>query len=264
MAPHARDSKMVIADTLTGIRREQRARPTGKKAVIAAADLARLIARAEGEGPRAIRDRMVLVLGLAAALWWSELVALQLADLALVELGLTLRIRQSKTDQDREAAVMAIPAGKVLTPVKYLNAWLQLRGGETGPLFTRIGTTGLRTTESMSDRSVARLVQRYGDQIGLDPCSVAGHSLRAGFLTELPGRGLRCRRCRRFRGRSRSMYSFAISGRQPYSIITRARGFYSGGTPRGSCSELTEIGDVVEYLFGFAIVLPAGPSFSWK
>jgi len=70
-----RDTKMVIVDTLAVIRREQRARPTGKKAAISAADLARMIAKAAGEGPRAIRDRAVLALGLAAALRRSELVA---------------------------------------------------------------------------------------------------------------------------------------------------------------------------------------------
>lgn len=74
----------------------------------------------------------MLALGLAAALRRSELVALQLADLALVEQGLTLRIRQSKTDQDGMGAVIAIPAGKVLIPVKHLNAWVRLRGGELG------------------------------------------------------------------------------------------------------------------------------------
>lgn len=182
--PQARDARMVIADTLAGIRREQRARPTGKKAAISAADLARMISKADGEGPRAIRDRAVLALGLAAALRRSELVALQLADLTLVQQGLTLRIRASKTDQDGAGAVIAIPAGKVLTPVKHLNVWLKLRGGEPGPLFTRIAPNGLLTREPMSDRSVARLVQRYADRIGLDPASVAGHSLRAGFLTE--------------------------------------------------------------------------------
>lgn len=65
-----------------------------------------------------------------------------------------------------------------------LNAWLKLRGGEPGPLFTRIGPTGLLKSDSMSNRSVARLVQRYADHSGLDPGSVTGHSLRAGFLTE--------------------------------------------------------------------------------
>ena len=36
----------------------------------------------------------------------------------------------------------------------------------------------------MSDRSIARLIQRYAGVVGLDPESVGGHSLRAGFLTE--------------------------------------------------------------------------------
>lgn len=182
--PQARDTRMVIADTLAGIRREQRGRPCAKKAAITAADCARMIACAQGEGTRSTRDRAVLALGLAAALRRSELVALQLADLTLVAEGLTLRIRASKTDQAGAGAVIAIPAGKVLTPVKHLNAWLRVRGGEAGLLFTRIGPTGGLTGEAMSDRSVARLVQRYAAAAGLDPATVAGHSLRAGFLTE--------------------------------------------------------------------------------
>ena len=109
----------------------------------------------------------MLALGLAAALRRSELVALQLADLTLVAQGLTLRICASKTDQAGTGAVVAIPTGKVLTPVKHLNAWLRLRGGD-----------------AMSDRSVARLVQRYAAAAGLDPATLAGHSLRAGFRTE--------------------------------------------------------------------------------
>lgn len=36
----------------------------------------------------------------------------------------------------------------------------------------------------MSDRSIARLIQKYAGRVGLDPETVAGHSLRAGFLTE--------------------------------------------------------------------------------
>ncbi|WP_230959897.1 site-specific integrase, partial [Erythrobacter donghaensis] len=44
VAPQHRDPRDVIADTLAGIRREQRARPTRKKSAILAADLARMIA----------------------------------------------------------------------------------------------------------------------------------------------------------------------------------------------------------------------------
>ncbi|GLK44000.1 MULTISPECIES: site-specific integrase [Novosphingobium] len=182
--PSARDTHQLIADTLSGIRREQRARPTRKKAAIGAKDLAGMLVKADGLSTRAVRDRAILVLGLAAALRRSELVALQLADIQLVEQGLTVFVRHSKTDQEGEGATIAVPAGKVLRPVAHLNAWLAIRGGEPGPLFTRIGTKGEYTAEAMSDRSVARLVKRYARLQGLDPEVMAGHSLRAGFLTE--------------------------------------------------------------------------------
>ena len=182
--PSARDTHQLIADTLSGIRREQRARPTRKKAAIGAKDLAGMIARVDGMNTRAVRDRAILALGLAAALRRSELVALQLADIQLVEQGLTVFVRHSKTDQEGEGATIAVPAGKVLRPVAHLNAWLQIRGGAPGPLFTRVGPRGEFTMEAMSDRSIARLVKRHARAQGLDPDMIAGHSLRAGFLTE--------------------------------------------------------------------------------
>ncbi|MEE4454447.1 tyrosine-type recombinase/integrase [Novosphingobium resinovorum] len=182
--PTAHDTHQLIADTLSGIRREQRARPTRKKAAIGAKDLAGMIAKADGLNTRAVRDRAILALGLAAALRRSELVALQLADIELVDAGVTVRVGHSKTDQEGEGATIAVPTGKTLRPVAHLNAWLAIRGGEPGPLFTRIGTKGEYTAEAMSDRSVARLVKRYARLQGLDPEVMAGHSLRAGFLTE--------------------------------------------------------------------------------
>ena len=91
--PTARDQRMVIADTLAGIRREARVRPSGKKAAIAAADLMTMIAAVRGIGSKAVRDRAVLALGLASALRRSELVALQLGDVQLVEQGARITIR---------------------------------------------------------------------------------------------------------------------------------------------------------------------------
>lgn len=184
VAPQHRDPRDVIADTLAGIRREQRARPTRKKTAILAADLARMIAAAEGQSSRAVRDRAVMALGLAAALRRSELVALQLADLELVREGLKLTIRHSKTDQEGQGQVIAVPSGKVLKPVARLNAWLAVRGGEAGPLFYGTDAQGKVTDQPMSDRAVARLIQRYAEKIGLDPAVVGAHSLRSGFLTE--------------------------------------------------------------------------------
>ncbi len=184
VAPVQRDDRMVIADTLAGIRREARARPSARKAAITASELAAMIAAADGEGTRSIRDRAILALGLAAALRRSELVALEWRDVELVEKGLRLTLRHSKTDQEGQGQVIAVPSGKTLKPVKRLQAWLAVRGGGAGPLFYRIDPQGRMTDKPMSDRSIARLIQKYASRIGLKPEMVAGHSLRAGFLTE--------------------------------------------------------------------------------
>lgn len=184
VAPQHRDPRGVIADTLAGIRREHRARPTNKKSAILATDLTRMIAAVEGQGSRAIRDRAVMTLGLAAALRRSELVALQLADLELVREGLKLTIRHSKTDQEGQGQIIAVPSGKILKPVTRLNAWLTVRGGAAGPLFYGTDAQGRMTNRAMSDRAVARIVQRYAEKVGLDPTAIGAHSLRSGFLTE--------------------------------------------------------------------------------
>ncbi|MFM5923479.1 MAG: tyrosine-type recombinase/integrase [Novosphingobium sp.] len=182
--PVQRDARMVIADTLAGIRREQRVRPSARKAAITARELAAMISAADGQGTRTIRDRAILALGLAAALRRSELVALEARDVEMVDKGLKLTLRHSKTDQEGEGQVIAVPSGKSLKPVERLKAWLAVRGGSAGPLFTRIDPQGKLTDREMSDRSIARLIQKYAGIVGLDPATVGGHSLRAGFLTE--------------------------------------------------------------------------------
>lgn len=184
VAPTLRDERMVIADTLAGIRREQRVRPSARKAAITAKDLVAMIATADGEGTRSIRDRAVLALGLAAALRRSELVGLTLRDVAFVPEGLRLTIRHSKTDQEGDGQVIAVLSGKLLRPVARLQAWLAVRGTAPGPLFWQIDPQGRVVEAAMSDRSVARLVQKYAGRVGLEPEMVGGHSLRAGFLTE--------------------------------------------------------------------------------
>ena len=184
VSPTARDTRMVIADTLAGIRREARDRPSRRKAAIVAIDLVRMIDAVRGIGSKAVRNRAVLALGLASALRRSELVALQLADLALVKEGVRITIRSSKTDQEGEGQIIAIPNGKTILPIARLNAWLRVRGQNPGPLFTRFSANGAMTNLPMSDRAIARIVQKYAGLVGLDPAAVGGHSLRVGFLTE--------------------------------------------------------------------------------
>ena len=178
VSPTARDDRMVIADTLAGIRHEARSRPSNKKAAIAAADLVRMIAAVRGIGSKAVRDRAVLALGLASALRRSELVALELGDVELVKEGARITIRSSKSDQDGEGQVIAIPYGQTILPMARLKAWLAVRGEAPGRLFTRFAARGELTDLPMSDRAVARLVPKYAALAGLDPVTVGAHSLR--------------------------------------------------------------------------------------
>jgi integrase len=126
----------------------------------------------------------VLALGLASAMRRSEMVALELADVQLVKEGARITIRSSKTDQEGEGQVIAIPHGQTILPVARLKAWLAVRGDAPGPLFTRFAAHGQMTDLPMSDRAVARLVQKYAALAGLDAATLGAHSLRAGFLTE--------------------------------------------------------------------------------
>lgn len=80
--------------------------------------------------------------------------------------------------------MIAFATGKTLKPLERLHTWLAVRGDGAGPLFYQIELQGRLTDRPMSDRSIARLIQKYVGRIGLNPKMVAGHSLRAGFHTK--------------------------------------------------------------------------------
>ena len=129
------------------------------------------------------RDRALLLLGFAAALRRSELVALQLADLERTEAGLIVHIRRSKTDQEGEGHQVAVPRGLKLKPVEAIDAWLAAAAIADGPLFRPIAKGGRVLGGALTDRSVADIIKRCAKAAGLDPEIFSGHSLRAGFVT---------------------------------------------------------------------------------
>jgi integrase len=79
-----------------------------------------------------LRDTAILLLGFGGAFRRSELVALDIADVAETETGLLVTIRHSKTDQEGEGETIAIARGDRACPVKALRAWLEAAGIETG------------------------------------------------------------------------------------------------------------------------------------
>ena len=172
-----------LLEVLAGIRATH-GKPKVRKRAADASALRHMLATIAGDGLRAHRDRALLAIGMSAALRRSELVALKVADVGLVEKGIELMIAKSKTDQAREGVVVAIPEGNRIRPKELLLAWMAAAGHSEGQLFRRLTRADALTGDSMSDRAVARLVQKCAGAAGYDPSFYAGHSLRAGFLTE--------------------------------------------------------------------------------
>ncbi len=92
----------IVRTVMRGIRRSIGIAP--RRASPATADVITDMLRRCPDTLRGKRDRALLLLGFAAALRRSELVALQVADLTETKEGLRVLIRRSKTDQEGQGA----------------------------------------------------------------------------------------------------------------------------------------------------------------
>lgn len=137
------------------------------------------------EGPAAVRDRAILLLGLAGGFRRSEISSLRVEDLRFVEEGVVALLRRSKTDQEGEGHKVAVPYGEHLEtcPVRNLKRWIHMLGREEGPLFCQIDRHGNLKDGGLTGQAVTRMVKKRIQAAGLDPGPYSGHSLRAGFVT---------------------------------------------------------------------------------
>lgn len=170
-----------VKAVLRGIRRRLGAAVNRKDPATASA-IARMVRRIP-DNLQGKRDRALLLLGFAAALRRSELVVLEVTDLERMPEGIIVHIRKSKTDQEGEGHQVAVPRGSKLKPVEALEDWLRSAQVETGPVFRSIRKGGSVNPDRLSEGSVAAIIKRYAEAAGLDPDTMSGHSLRAGFVT---------------------------------------------------------------------------------
>ena len=117
---------------------------------------------------------------LAGAFRRSELLALTVADLAMVPEGMRITVRRSKTDQTGAGQMVAIPHGARIRPIR---TWLDAAGITEGPLFRPVLHGGRVPPATMSDDAAVWAIKRRAKAAGLDPSMFAGHSLRSGFMT---------------------------------------------------------------------------------
>lgn len=133
-----------------------------------------------------VRDRALILLGFAGAMRRSELVGLDVTDLAIAEEGLVVVIRKSKTDQVGVGRKIGIPFGEhpETCPVKAVQAWLDNSGIDEGPLFRSVNKHGYVLETRLSDQVVADVVKRSLLAAGKSARKYAAHSLRAGLITQ--------------------------------------------------------------------------------
>ncbi len=175
-----------IRNTWQGLRR-QRGSAQRQVAPATRAVLQTMIASIDAESLSGRRDRALLLIGYAAGLRRSELVALEVADIEQLADGLRLTIRRSKTDQEGAGEPIGIPRSNVATCAA-LDAWLTAAAITSGRIFRSVDRHG-RLGDGLSDKAVALIVKQRAAAAGFDPARFSGHSLRAGMITSAAAAG---------------------------------------------------------------------------
>lgn len=129
------------------------------------------------------RDRLLLSLGFGGAFRRSELVALDVADIEVLEHGLRVLVRRSKTDQTAQGQYVPVADGPRTRVKAALEAWLAAASITEGPIFRPVSKGSKVLCSRLSDRSVAIVVKHRAALAGLDPAKFSGHSLRRGWIT---------------------------------------------------------------------------------
>lgn len=174
----------LVRATVAGIRRRLGTAPH-RKAPATTAVLRAMLGTLDRTTLAGKRDAALLLVGFGAALRRSELVALEVPDVAVEARGVRVTVRRSKTDQEGEGTELGIPRGSdpATCAARALAEWLAVAELTAGPLFRRVTRTGTVGALAVPDADVARLVKRCAERAGLDPADYAGHSLRAGLVT---------------------------------------------------------------------------------
>jgi integrase len=170
-------------------------RPARKAAPLTVEMLRQLVSTCDASA-RGRRDRALLLFGFIGALRRSELVALNVEDVAVVAGGLKLRLARSKTDQTGEGVEIGLPRGKYVAtcPVQAFVAWQEVARRKAGPLFRRISTAGRIGDAALHPDAVRRILAQRVRMAGLEIEGfdrLSPHGLRAGFITEAYGKGVR-------------------------------------------------------------------------
>ncbi len=180
--------------TLRGIAKKH-GRPQRRAAAITTREIRRLVARC-GSDLAGLRDRAMLLLGFAAALRRSELVALERENVLFTAAGMRITIPRSKTDQEAEGVTLNVLKGaaRETCPVLSLQVWLDRAAIQYGPLFRMVNRWGTVEHGALSPGAVRLILHRRAAAAGVTGTlreTLSPHGLRAGFITTAYNAGVR-------------------------------------------------------------------------
>jgi integrase len=170
----------LVREALAGIRRRH-VRPSARKQA-ATTDIMRLLLDTCGDDLQGLRDRALLAIGFAAALRRSELVALDIEDLAPAAQGLCITVR-------RTGCVLPVGHGEHIRPVAALDDWIAAAGISTGAIFLGVHPTDRVLPRRLTAGMVAWIIKQRARMAGFDPRGFSGQSLRLGFITSAAAHG---------------------------------------------------------------------------
>lgn len=122
-----------------------------------------------------LRDRALLLIGYVAALRPSELVALDVSDLTVVDDGLAVHLMRGRI-------VIPYDVDPDLCAVLAWEDWEAAAGLTAGPAFRSVDRDGRLGLTRLGEKAITRIVQRAAERAGLEESRYSAISLRLGTI----------------------------------------------------------------------------------
>ena len=174
-----------IRKLLIGIYRSY-GKPKRKAKALQPAHINRIVAYlGQQNNLKASRDTALVQLAYFGAFRRSELVAINFEHLHFESQGMLVLIPRSKTDQDGEGKIKAIPYGNSLVcPVNAMKKWLEFAEIVDGAVFRSISRWNTLQPSSLAAGSISFIIKALARECGFDFVDdLSSHSLRRGFAT---------------------------------------------------------------------------------
>jgi site-specific recombinase XerD len=175
---------MLVGETLKGIRRTIGTRQKGKDPLLTE-DIRRIVVACPNN-LLGLRDRSLVLVGFAGGFRRSELARIEFHELTFGKNGVIVHLPTSKTDQQGAGRKVGLPFGTYpqTCPVHALQRWLNAAAIADGPVFRSVNRHQQVSKRGLYRDSIGPLLKRAAARAGMETKPLAGHSLRAGLVTQ--------------------------------------------------------------------------------